>query len=124
MSRLLFNLHVVVPTQRFVKTLNLVYMRVLRRMAGCMRYGPNESDYKVRRKRKMPSIECVLARARLRYVRRIVAEQPKALLALLAIRHKNQPLPWVTLVLNDLRALRIAVAGCNDLPDPGADPKR
>jgi len=96
-------------------------MRVLRRIAGCMRYKRCESDLEVRRRLKAPSVECVFARARLRYVRRVVLRQPKTLLALLAVRYKGQLLPWVSLVLADLRAMRSAVACCCAMPDPECD---
>ena len=121
MSRLLFNVHIIVPTPRFIKTVNFVYMRVLRRTAGCMRFKRCESDLEVRRRLKVPSMECLLARARLRYVRRIVLRKPRTLTALLAVRYKGKPLPWVALLLEDLRAVRSAIASCSMMPDPECD---
>ena len=109
MSRLPFNLHIIVPTPRFIKTINFVYMRVLRRIAGCIRFKRCESDLEVRRRLKVPSMECLLARARLRYVRRIVIRKPRTLIALLAVRCKGKPLPSVALFLEDLRAVRSAI---------------
>jgi hypothetical protein len=122
MSRLLFNVHILVPTNRFVKVLNFVYMRVLRRIAGCVRFSHCESDYEVRRRLKMPSLQCILAKARLRYMRRIIIRQPQVLLALLAVRCNGRKLPWVSLVIEDMRALRKVVSICSGMPDPDCDP--
>ena len=106
MSRLHFNVHIIVPTPRFMKTINFAYMRGLRRIAGCMRGERCETDLEVRRRLAAPSIECILARARLRYLRRLVLRQSMSLLALLSVRLKGQMLPWVTLIMNDLRGFR------------------
>lgn len=118
MSRLLFNVHIIVPTPRYIKTINSVYMRILRRIGNSMRFQRCEKDIEVRRRLKAPSIECVLARARLRYVRRVLSHRPKTLMALLNTRVKGNVLPWVGLVIDDMRALRHTVSLCNVLPDP------
>ena len=121
MSRLLFNVHVVVPTPTYTKILNGVYMRVLRKIAGCSRYQRCETDLQVRRNLKMPSIECILVRCRLRYVRRLIVSRPLALLSLLGVAFQGKRLPWVQLVLKDLRLMRTAAACCSRLPDPAHD---
>jgi transcription elongation factor Elf1 len=70
----------------------------------------------------MPSIDCVLARARLRYFARILRNQPPTLLALLGARPRGKPLPWVALVIDDLSRLRRLVATCAALPCPREHP--
>ena len=51
LSRLLFNAHVVVPTAKYMKVLNVVYMRVLRRICNECRYGEKKiRDVEVRKK--------------------------------------------------------------------------
>eukprot|EP00973_Karenia_brevis_P090879 12404769-Karenia_brevis.AAC.1 len=54
-------------------------------------------------------------------MRRLLLKKPTALTALLAVRVKGKPLPWVSLVLADFRALKQAVASCNNLPDVEKD---
>ena len=95
-------------------------MRVLRRIAGRMRFEHSEKDIDIRRYLKMPSIECILARARLRYIQRLVCRQPKVLVSLLASRVHGRALPWMELVFADMMALKSAVSYCSWLPDlPG-----
>ena len=67
LSRLLFNAHIVVPTLPYLKSLNAVYMRVVRRIANRCRFEKTQSDLQVRVMFKLLSIECVLMRAGLRY---------------------------------------------------------
>ena len=119
LSRLLFNVHIVVPTARYVKVLNAVYMRVLRRMAGCCNYGEKTiSDIAVRKKLQLPSLDCLLVRARLRYLGRILRRKPPALLALLGSRPKDRQLPWSSLIADDLGIVWRQVSICAKLPDP------
>ena len=74
LSRLLFNAHVVVPTAKYIKVLNAVYMRVLRRTCNECRYGEKKIwDIEVRKKLLAPSMDCLLMRGRLRYLARIVS---------------------------------------------------
>ena len=117
LSRLLFNSHILVPTLRYVKTVNFVYMRVLRRIGDCSS-EQRESDLAVRWRLKMPSIECILIRMRLRYLQRIFARKPKTLIAILSLRVNGAPIPWVGLVRADLRAVWSSVALCSRMPDP------
>eukprot|EP00959_Pyramimonas_sp_CCMP1952_P469994 9495917-Pyramimonas_sp.AAC.1 len=73
---------------------------------------------------QQPSIDCLLMRARLRYVRRLMCNSPPALLASLAPRVDGKPLPWVKLIVSDLRWLRekSCVPLFWALPDPTAGP--
>ena len=118
LSRLLYASHIFAPSVRYLRELSNVYMRVIRRVFNCPRLGPSETDLEVRVCTKVPSIDCLLCRARLRFLGRILRRQPPQVVAFLSVRFKGKPLPWVTLVLEDLRRLRATVALCSRLPDP------
>ena len=125
LSRLCNGAHVVVPTTGYIRTLQTMYMRVLRRIFGESRYQRTQhTDLEVRRKMQQPSIDCLLMRARLRYVKRLVCNSPPALLAILASRVGGEQLPWVKLIVSDLRWLRenSCVQLFWTLPDPTAAP--
>ena len=77
LSRSSFNLHISVPRPWLLKRLNRVHMRVLRRIAGCINGidtdGVGQLHHSNRAVRQMlgePSIDCIAARARLKYWRR------------------------------------------------------
>ena len=92
-------------------------MRVVRKLIGQPRYGGGgPSDFEIRQKAGFPSIDCVLMRRRLMYLKRVVERAPGPLLALLAQRSSKISAPWVELVRDDLRCLRARVA--TQLPDP------
>eukprot|EP00972_Heterocapsa_arctica_P108574 15988393-Heterocapsa_arctica.AAC.1 len=97
LSRLLYNAHVLVPAMRYVRVLSSVYMRVVRRVFASPRFGPDDSDLTVRRRFRLPSVDCLLRRARLRFLGRVVLRQPPALLAILGTRHKGAAVSWVDL---------------------------
>ncbi|CAK0884901.1 unnamed protein product, partial [Prorocentrum cordatum] len=118
LSRLLFNVHVVVPTRRYLQVLNGMHMRVPRRFGDAPRFGRAETDLEIRTRLKQPSLDCLVMRARLRYLGRLVRSSPPALLALLAARPGGARLPWVTLLVSDLGKLRELVALCSTLPPP------
>ena len=118
LSRLLFNVHVVVPTRRFLKVLNGLYMRVLRRIGDAPRFGHSDTDLEIRMRLMQPSVDCLVMRPRLRYLGRLVRNSPPTLLALLAARPGGASLPWVTLLVSDLGKLRALVALCSALPPP------
>lgn len=124
LSRLLFNAHVVGPTAKYMKVLNVVYMRVLRRICNECRYGEKTiRDIEVRKKLLAPSMDCLLMRGRLRYLSRIVKGSPKALLCLLFSTPGNKKLPWTLRIVEDMRTLRHRVSICSRLPDPADDSK-
>ena len=60
----------------------------------------------------------MVQQARLLYVRRLLASRPAALLLVLGLKHDGARLPWVDLVLNDMRRLRSSADYVKDLPDP------
>jgi len=67
-------------------------------------------------------MDCLLVRARVRYLRRVCKHPNQALFLLLTMRSKEQPLPWVTQLLSDLTILRNSVGFHNNiLPDMDAD---
>jgi DNA-directed RNA polymerase subunit RPC12/RpoP len=123
LSRLLFNAHVVVPTARYLKIIGEVYMRVLRRVADECKFQKCLSDAGVRAKLKAASIECLLMKARLRYLGHILRSRPQALLAMLAVRVKGQALAWTKLIRSDLSVIRARVSLCSSLPEPSYGPK-
>ena len=124
MSRLVFNLHVVVPNRRFLIILNDVYLRGHRRMHDACRTGDDcESDLAFRERTGTPSIDCLLCRARLRYLGRMVRSQPHALVAVLRQRVAGRRPPWIELVVRDMTRMRQSVARCASLPPPDVDPE-
>ncbi|CAK0802742.1 unnamed protein product, partial [Prorocentrum cordatum] len=120
LSRLLHNVHILVPTRRFTLTIIAVYMRVLRRIAGAPRFGHTAHDVTERDRLGRASIDCLMMRARLRYLGRLLRSQPSALLATLSTRPKDRPLPWAQLLTTDMLKLRELVALCSHLPCPTA----
>ena len=78
LSRLLFNVHTLAVDVGFLRQVNQCYMRGMRMIYSCSRYDQEaDSDLAVRLRHKFPSIDCMLARSRLRYVRRIIEHQPQ-----------------------------------------------
>ena len=66
------------------KTMNAMYNRVWRRVHGSPRFGRTDlTDLKVRMSLHVPSLDCYMRRARLKYLLRIVPAKLPALLALL-----------------------------------------
>eukprot|EP00973_Karenia_brevis_P011041 1494564-Karenia_brevis.AAC.1 len=93
--------------------LNSVYMRGLRRIAGKVKFDATSareagSDHSVRVMLGAPSLLCIIMRRRLLLLASVLRYGPPHLLAILATRSKTNecaPLPWVSLVLADLRQL-------------------
>ena len=149
-TRLFFNAHIVVSTTRYISILNRGYMRVLRRIADCVNFdGTAGSDIEVRSKSNQPSVDCMLQRLRLRYLRRLILRNPPTLLALLHYRHTSKhsspqsrtigscrdstsgmqttpsieiQLAWTRLLRVDLRVLWQSVLS-ERLPDPDESPQ-
>ena len=116
-SRLLFNVAAwpSVP-QRAYQMLNAVYMRVLRRIASQMRHGGERhaTDADVRMVLGMPSLSIILARRRLMLLSGVLRCNSQAVSALLATSVPGTPhgkLPWVELVIADMRALQRGARG-------------
>eukprot|EP00973_Karenia_brevis_P075128 10436683-Karenia_brevis.AAC.1 len=108
LSRLFFNVHILVLKARDLMKLNAVYMGVLRRIADDVRHGPTcYNDVQVRALLHQPLVDCLLLRARLRYIGRLLRHRPRPLLALLHVRHRAKRLPWVAQVLTDLEMARL-----------------
>jgi hypothetical protein len=122
MSRLLFHAHLMMPYPKQLKILNQTYMRVVRRIAGCSRFNAEaESDVNVRKTLGVPSVDCLIQQARLLYLRRILANKPTSLTLVLGIQHNGLRLPWVVLILNDMRTLQKVSTHLAELPDPADD---
>ena len=102
-SRLVFNLHIVVLSARDLKRLNAVYMRGLRRIHGDVRFSAATelSDIEVRRALGVMAIDAFLLISRLRYLGRLVRQRPETLLGLLHFRSGSRRLPWVDLISRD-----------------------
>ena len=125
LSRLLYMVHTLVPTPKFVQVIQSVYMRVLRRMHDqCSYQRTEESDLELRRRIQQPSIDCLMMRARLRYFRRLVLGSPKVLVALLHSRVNGARLPWCELLICDLKWLRLRsnIDSFCSAPCPDQDP--
>ena len=116
LSRSCFNLEVSVPQPWLLKRLNRVHMRVLRRIIGCINGvdtdgvgRPHHSNRAVRQIPGEPSIDCIAARARLKYWRRVMTSGPSTLSA--PICNKERPTEWALQVRKDLEALACQVSG-------------
>jgi hypothetical protein len=129
-SRLFYNVCTWAAESKFtVRTLNRVYMQVLRRISDHSRFGApgTLSDIRVRRLLRQPSVECILAKASLSYVARLLRTGPQSLQALLQFRgglDGTLMLPWVRQIINDLRGLqKYYTTKLAALPDPADDAK-
>ena len=93
--------------------MNAVYMRVLRRIAGCSRFDASceVNDLQVRELLRQPSIDCDLAKSWLRCFSRIVWNRHKTLWVILRVCVQGKKLPWVNTLVNDLRELRPFASG-------------
>ena len=122
MSRLLYNVYTIATTPAFLRQLNDVYMRGMRMMRDCSRFDDTaESDLCFRLRFRLPSIDCLIARARLRYLGRLVRHLPQTVVSLLAVVTKGKRLSWVVKVLQDLAACRALITICSRLPSPYDD---
>jgi hypothetical protein len=103
LSRLLYNTQTWVQELPAMRKINGVYMRVLRRILGDCRYGPCVfSDLEVRRQLGQPSIDCLLLRRRMHYLRRLVHHRHKSLIEVLSLVHDGTRIPWVDLICRDI----------------------
>ena len=91
-------------------------MRVLRRIAGCTSGidtdgggKPHQSNRAVRQMLREPSIDCIAARARLNYWRRVASSGPSMLRAL--VWNRVRPTQWAVQVCKDLEALARQATG-------------
>ena len=116
LSRSSFNLHISVPRLWLLKRLNRVHMRVLRLIAGCINAvdtdgvgQPHHSNRAVRQMLGEPSIDCIAARARFNYWRRVMTSGPSMLRAL--VWNKGRQTEWALQVRKDLEALACQVSG-------------
>ena len=116
LSRSCFNLHIKVTRPWLLKRLNRVHMCVLRRFAGCINGvdtdgvgQPHHSKRAVRQMLGEPSIDCIAARARLKYWRRVMTSGPSMLRAL--VWNKKRPTEWALQVRKDLEASACQVSG-------------
>ena len=105
-----------------LRLLNGPYMRVLRRIAGLMRFGANDnlSDHEVRVLLDRPSIDCYVLRKRLAYVGRIVRRMPPKLTSFLRVSVNGVALPWVCQMLKDFATILQVSADTTMLP-PSVD---
>jgi hypothetical protein len=126
MMTLTFNAHVRVLEPSALARLNAVYMRALRRICDDMNFGKSSlTDYDVRIKVGMPSLDCLLQRSRLRYAQRLISSKHVALLTILATRSSSGcRLPWVAQLRNDLDDFYNRVSQVRSiLPPPGETTK-
>ena len=111
LSRLFFNIHVwsVLPSV-CLQRINTMYMRVLRRCMGQVRFkGGGLTDLQVRVAIGKPSVECVISRNRLVYFSQLLRSPASQLRSLLSFRGgSGERLPWVSLLIGDLESLRAA----------------
>ena len=122
MSRLFYNVHVWSTFAGKARDiLNAVYMRTWRRAVGDLRHGRTTwTNAQVLHMVGMPKIETFVRRRRLNYFLRLANVKFDALHTLLQQRDKyGKQLPWVQLIVGDLRALKHFFADkLNELPCP------
>ena len=125
LSRLLYNVHVwsSVPIVAYAK-MNAFYMRGLRRIAEAQRFqqSGHGSDEKIRLVLRAPSLQCLILRRRMLLLSSVARHAPPFLTSLLAARDSSavQCLPWVRLVVKDLKAMYMFHEHkLQDLGDPG-----
>ena len=124
LSRLLFNVHILVPTPKLLASLNQVYMRVVRRIMNMSRYSAGcESDLAVRRVANAPSIDCIISKARLRYLARVLKAPASTLRAILGFQRNGQHLPWTQLIVKDMQLVRRRTSLGSSLPCPLSHPE-
>ena len=113
LSKLLYCIHTLTMTSKGICKLNSVYMRVLRRITGSMRYSKDceLSDLQVRTLSNQPSMDCLLVRARLRYLKRMCSHSNQALYIITCMRRKGKPIPWVVQIQGDLSVMRRHLVG-------------
>ena len=112
LTRLLYNVHLWVCSARELAKLSAVYMRVCRRIAGQSRWkatsdsnsgGSNLTDLEVRRSLCLPSLDCILRKARLAYAVRLACnDKLQALRALLSMKCDGSVMPWAAQLQEDM----------------------
>ena len=106
LSRLLYNVHCWSKLSVVAyKQLNAVYMSVIRRIAGTLRFSSqcNVKDYEARKLIGAPSLQCLLIRARLCLLSSIVSSNISSLIAVLSVTSAGgKRLPWVDMLIDDL----------------------
>ncbi|CAK0880854.1 unnamed protein product [Prorocentrum cordatum] len=119
LTKLMFHAHVVTPDAHFARTLNQVYMRVLRRIVDKVRFGPGQgTDLQVRQSLGAASVDCLAMQARLRYLRRLLLSGRTQLLALLSSKRNGKMMPYTRVVLDDLTTVQMLSSQCAPLGDP------
>jgi len=111
-SRLLFDtqIWVVDRASHGIRTMNNLYMRVLRKIIDCSRFDSSceLTDEQVRRSVGVPSTDCLLMRRRLASIRWLLMYAPQSLLALMSARSgiHRQLMPWTAQIVADLKELQ------------------
>jgi len=124
LARSLFNAHLLTAQVAYIRKLNAVYARVLRRVFGAPRHDSTKgpTDLVVRVAVGMPSLDCLLVVRRLHYVARLVKHRPSQLWALLQQRVSDRPLPWVAQLRDDFMVFfKCSAAVRSELPVPIGD---
>ena len=127
-ARLFYNTHLwQAENKQALRTLNNVYMRTLRAIAGRSRFRAGcGTDYDIRWDLGRPCIECVLAQNRLLYMAKVVQQAPPSIDALLQLQqpYTSTRLPCVDLLIKVPRNLKMLHAKLlADVPDPCDDAK-
>jgi hypothetical protein len=108
-SRLFFSVHVWSKFEgKPRQTIQTMYMRVLRRILGRPRYkAGGVTDLFVRTKLIAMSIDCIMRRARLKYIARLVRSGTHIVLNLVSQVDGDTRLPWMKLLISDFSVLRL-----------------
>ena len=108
------------------KILNNVYSRLWRRVLGQPRFKSSPlRDCQVRKVLGIPSLDCVLRKRRLKYISRLARCELPPLHALLQAKNcLGKALPWVELIVSDLKVLMNTLPNIfSTTPPPDVDPQ-
>lgn len=125
MTRLLFGIHILVPSARQLKQLNHSYMVIVRRIVGEPRFKHTDrTDRQIREACGQPALECIISWMRLAYCARLVRVHPAALMSLLHARPGGKNMRWVEQLAHDTELLRhflpVAFPSLREGPDEWA----
>ena len=117
LSRCNFNIHIFDPEPFLIKRLNRVHLRVVRRIANKIN-GVNEclcTNQEARRIIGVPSIDCILTRARIRYAVRLARSDQLILRSL--IWNNGVPTKWARRIKQDVKLLKLPFVIGDDLQE-------
>lgn len=121
LSRSLFNTHCLVMSPAGLKALDQVYMRCVRKIHDQSLFSDKSLPHiVVRNQTRTPSVDCLVSRQRLCFLKRLLLSDWTGVLALLCSQRPTASRvdPWITQIMGDLRLMHARVSVCARLPSP------